>query len=230
MMSGMPSFAGFPPEARQFLRDLRENNRRDWFRPRKADFERWVKEPMVALGFELGLALEQYSPGHCFDPRRSVYRIYRDVRFSKNKDPYKTHAAMLFPAVDLGRHQGAGFYFHFSADDLLVGGGLYRPTSEGLRRIREKIAGDPETLRSIVTAASLRERFGGLQGDRLKRTPRGYSKDHPAADLLKYKQFLVGASMPAREIERPTISGLIDAHFRAAAPLMEYLNGALGTD
>ena len=207
--------------------DLRSNNRREWFQPRKADYERHVRGPLLQLVAELGVALTAHSPGYLCNPQRSVYRIYRDIRFSKDKSPYKTHAAAVFPPVDLGRHAGAGFYFHFSTDDLLVGGGLYAPDSSGLRRIREQIAADPSPLRAILSEDAFQRAFGGLEGQRLKRTPRGYPRDHPAADLLVYKQFLAGASVPAEEIEKPSIGGLIDRHFRLISPLLEYLNRPL---
>lgn len=220
-------FPGFPPEARQFLRDLRSNNRREWFQPRKPDYERHLRGPLLELVAELGIALTAHSPGYLCNPRKSVYRIYRDIRFSKDKSPYKTHAAAVFPPVGLGRHAGAGFYFHFSADDLLVGGGLYAPDSSGLRRIREQIAADPSRLRAILSDSEFQQAFGGLEGQRLKRTPRGYPRDHPAADLLGYKQFLAGASAPASEIEKPSIGRLIDRYFRLVSPLLKYLNRPL---
>jgi len=227
-MEGMRTgFGGFPPQARQFLRALHANNRRDWFRPRKAEYERYVREPLFELGNELGRALQRHSPEPCFDPRRSVYRIYRDVRFSKNKDPYKTNAAVVFPPSGLGRHAGASFYFHFSADELLVGGGLYRPTSDSLRRIRAKIADDPGSLRAILADANFRASFGEMSGDRLKSVPRGYARNHPAADLLAYKQYLAGATLPAKVIERPTVVEVVDQHFRAMAPLVSYLTRAI---
>ena len=222
-------FPGFPPEARQFLRDLSVNNNRDWFRSHKADYERHVREPLLALVEELGSALAEHSPGYLRDPRKSVYRIYRDVRFSKNKAPYKTHAAAVFPPLGLERHAGAGFYFHFSADALLIGGGVYAPGSNELRRIREQIAGDPAELRKILAAKPYRQAYAGLEGETLKRVPQGFPKDHPAADLLVRKQFLSGAQLSAEEIEKPTITALIDRHFRAIAPLLEYLNRPLRT-
>ncbi len=221
-------FPGFPPQARQFLRELRENNRRDWFQPRKADYLRFVRAPLVELGEVVGASLARHSPRHVFDSRRCVYRIYRDVRFAKNKDPYKTHAAVIFPPDGAARHEAAGFYFHFSADELLVGGGLYAPTSGGLRQVRQRIVEEAGQLRAILAERSFRRRFGSLQGQRLKRGPLGFPRDHPAADLLLHKQFLAGATLDAGEIERSTIAPLINEHFRALAPLLAYINRALG--
>ncbi len=220
-------FPGLPPEARRFLRDLRENNRREWFQPRKALFEKHVRQPLLQLVDEAGRALAEHSPGFLLDPPKSVYRIYRDIRFSKDKSPYKTHVAAIFPPVGIPRHGGAGFYFHFSADELLIGGGLYRPASPDLARIRSQIAADPDELRAILGAPAFQAAFSGLDGERLKRAPRGFPRDHVATDLLVYKQFLAGATMPASEVERPSIGPLLDSHFRALGPLVAYLNRPL---
>ena len=221
------AFPGFPHEARQFLRDLTAHNDREWFKAHKPDYDSFVREPLLALAGELGAALAEHSPGYLSDPRRSVYRIYRDIRFSKNKAPYKTHAAAVFPPLGLERHAGAGFYFHFSAEELLVGGGVYAPGSRELRSIRQQIAEDPAELRTILGASAFRKAFGELEGERLKRVPQGFPKDHPAADLLVRKQFLAGTTLPADEIERPTLAPLIDRHFRTISPLLAYLNRPL---
>ena len=220
------TFPGFAPEARQFLRELKANNNREWFQAHKPDYEDFVRGPLLELVLEVSMSIAEHSPGHDIDPRKSVYRIYRDVRFSKNKDPYKTHAAAVFPPTGLERHAGAGFYFHFSADELLVGGGVYAPPSDILRRIRGQIASDADELRDILAAADYRKLYSGLEGQRLKRTPRGFAPDHPAADLLVYKQFLSGATLSAEVIEQPSISAVLDRYFRALAPLLAYLNRA----
>lgn len=221
------TFPGFQPEARRFLRELALNNKRDWFRARKPDFERFVRNPLLKLVEQLGDAIAGYAPGYERDPKRSVYRIYRDIRFSRNKDPYKTHASAVFPPVGLPRHGGAGFYFHFSADELLVGGGLYAPGGPALQRIRQQIAANPDELRAILQEKAFGRVFGGLEGQQLKRSPRGYPRDHPAVDLLVFKQFLAGAKLPAGLIEEPSIGELVDQHFRIIAPLLEYLNRPL---
>ena len=108
-----------------------------------------------------------------------------------------------------------------------MGGGVYAPPPDTLRRIRAQIAADPDELRGILAAAGYRKCYSGLEGQRLKRTPRGFPPDHPAADLLVYKQFLSGVTLPADAIEQPTIGSLLDRYFRALAPLMAYLNRAV---
>lgn len=220
-------FPGFGPEARQFLRDLGRNNNREWFQANKKVYEETLRKPLLELAGELGNALAEYAPGYLADPRRNVYRIYRDVRFSKNKDPYKTHAAAVFPPLGLDRHAGAGFYFHFSADELLVGGGVYAPGSPELRQIRRQIAADPDELRALLAAEAFRSTFGELEGATLKRIPQGFPRGHPAADLLVRKQFLAAATLAGEEVERPGIGALLNQHFRAIAPLLEYLNRPL---
>lgn len=220
-------FPGFEPEARAFLRALGENNHRPWFQARKARYERYVRRPMLQLVGELGMALAEHSPGHLQDAHKSVYRIYRDVRFTRDKSPYKTHAAAVFPRVGLPRHACGGFYFHFSADELLVGGGLYAPGPLELSRIRRQIAEDPDELRSLLAEPEFRQRFGDLDGKRLKRSPVGYRRDHPANDLLVYKQFLAGAKLPAESVEKVSIGPVIDHLFRTIAPLIGYLNRPL---
>ncbi len=220
-------FPGFGPEARQFLRDLGRNNNREWFQANKKIYEETLRKPLLELTGELGNALAEYAPGYLADPRKNVYRIYRDVRFSKNKDPYKTQVAAVFPPLGLDRHAGAGFYFHFSADELLVGGGVYAPGSPELRQIRRQIAAAPDELRAILAAEAFRSTFGELEGTTLKRIPQGFPRDHPAADLLVRKQFLAGATLAGEEVERPGIGALLNQHFRALAPLLEYLNRPL---
>ena len=157
-------FRGFPPAARQFLRDLRENNNREWFKARKADYERHVRHPLLQLVEEIGNSIPRYAPGYLQDPRKSVYRIYRDIRFSRNKQPYKTHAAAIFPPVGLPRHSAAGFYFHFSPEELLIGGGLYAPALPNcdgyagrLRRTRTNCAGSCRTRPSRERSPASRE-------------------------------------------------------------------------
>ncbi len=222
-----PRFKGFSPDARKFFRDLAANNNRDWFLKNKARYEERVRAPLIELAYELGTELDHYSPGYVTDPKKAVYRIYRDVRFSKDKRPYKTHAAAVFAFRGPDKHAGAGYYFHFSTDDLLVGGGVYAPGSSELLNIRRRIAADPNELREIVENRTFKKLFKEIEGEKLKRIPKGFPREHPAADLLVYKQFLAGAVLPASEIESPCVSKTIAKHFKAIAPFIQYLNRAI---
>src|SRR3989442_4724376 len=147
-----PGSAGFPPEAMTFFRGLKKNNTREWFQPRKESYEQNVKAPMVELVGALMRRLADIAPEHVADPNKAIYRIYRDTRFSKNKIPYKTHIAAVFPRRDLEKHGGAGYYFSVSPDEIEVGGGVYMPSPEDLRMIRHHLAENHEEFRRIAAA------------------------------------------------------------------------------
>ena len=132
-------FAGFPPETRKFLRNLKRNNRREWFQPRKETFDQVVKAPMTELVLALGEALRDVAPELNTDPKKAVYRIYRDTRFSKDKTPYKTWAAAVFSPRGFPKHAAAGAYFHIGPDEILAGGGIYAPGATELRTLRGHI-------------------------------------------------------------------------------------------
>ena len=227
----MPTrFPGFPSETLPFLRDLKANNNRDWFLPRKPVYEEKVKAPMVELVLALGEELRDFGTDLVTAPDKAIYRIYRDVRFSKDKSPYKTHVAAVFSARGLDKHAGAGLYFHVSPDELLVGGGIYRPGSRELLAIRQHIATDHEALRAICKDRTFRRFFGQMTGERLKRIPKGFAPDHPATDLLVYKQLLATGQLDPTISETPRLFQELVKRFRAIEPLIVYLNSALADD
>ena len=224
----MPArFSGFPPQTLQFLRDLKANNNRDWFHPRKALYEEHVKAPMVECVLALGEELSNFGNDLVTAPDKAIYRIYRDVRFSKDKSPYKTHVAAFFGPRGLDKHAGAGLYFHFSPDELLVGGGVYAPGSQQLLAIRQQIAAQHEKLRAILKDRTFRRLFGEMSGECLKRIPKGFPPDHPAADLLVYKQFLAGARLDPKVVETPRFFKQLVRSFRAVEPFIVFLNSPL---
>ena len=220
-------FPGFPPETLKFLRGLENNNERDWFNARKSVYEQSVKAPMIALVEALGEQVEALAPDFETNPSKAVYRIYRDVRFSNDKRPYKTHVSALFRHKKLPKHAGAGFYFHFSPKELFVGGGVYMPGSKELLAIRKRISADPDELRKILKAAAFKRAFGEIQGEKLKRIPQGFSPDDPAADLLVHKQFLASDQLDPKLVESPKLQPELLKRFKALAPLVEYLNQPL---
>ena len=169
----------------------------------------------------------RFAPEMIASPKVSAYRIYRDTRFSKNKSPYKTHVAAVFPRSGLGKHEGAGFYLHVDPSEVFVGGGLYMPLPEDLNTLRNHIAEDPETLLGIINSRQFRKIFGKLQGEQLSRVPRGFPADHPAADYLRYKQFLAARSFPAGVALTPRFYKIILETFRAMLPLVRFLNEPL---
>src|SRR6185503_3909232 len=140
----------FPKEGLQFLRSLKRNNNREWFQEHKSIYETRVKQPLEGLIDALASDFERFAPEMIASSKVSAYRIYRDTRFSKDKSPYKTHVAAVFPRSGLGKHEGAGFYIHISPSELLVGGDLYMPQREDLIAVSQKIAGDEASLLKIV--------------------------------------------------------------------------------
>ncbi len=221
-------FAGFPPETLRFFRQLKRNNTRDWFAGHKPVYEEKVKKPMFELVEALGGILSGLAPELNTDPKRAVFRIYRDTRFSPDKTPYKTQVAAHFRPRSAANRTYAGLYFHVSPGELLVAGGVYMPGSTELREIREYIAGHAKELRFILRSARLNEFYGGLQGDQAKRPPRGFLPSHPDMDLLRYKQFIVWAEKPDIFAETPELFSWLVEGFVAALPLIRYLNTPLG--
>jgi uncharacterized protein (TIGR02453 family) len=224
----MPSAAPrFNAETLRFLRALKRNNRREWFLAHRDDYELHVRQPMTAIVERLAVDFRAFAPEVVASPKASMYRIYRDTRFSQDKRPYKTHVAAVFPTRGLPKHEGAGLYFHVSPDEIWIGGGMYAPQTPQLQAVREHIAGHLERLRAIVESPSFRKRVGSLEGDRLLRVPRGFPKDHPAADYLKHRNFLAGAEFePALAASPRFYSTLLDV-FRRVAPLARFLNEPL---
>src|SRR3972149_5640418 len=142
----------FPSATVRFLRALKRNNRRPWFNARKEQYEAEVRAPMIAIVEQLALDFREFAPELVASPRLSLYRVYRDTRFSANKAPYKTHIAAIFPWRGLPKHEGAGLYFHVSPDEVWIGGGMYSPQTAQLHAVREHIAGNLQHLRTIVEA------------------------------------------------------------------------------
>lgn len=213
----------FPPEALTFLSELKKNNRRPWFQARKAEYERSLKEPMAEIVQELARTFRRIAPEIVVDPKTSTYRIYRDTRFSPDKTPYKTHIAAVFPVRGLAKSSGPGFYFHLSPEELLVGGGIYSPDPELLRAVREHIAHQPKAFLGIVESKAFRAAFGKLEGERLRSMPKGFSVDHPAAEYLRYKQFLFGAVYPPKIALSPKLVPKLLETFRKGLPLIRFL-------
>ena len=210
-----------------FLRALTRNNDREWFRSRKDDYERHVRGPMIALLARLAGDLPRFAPELVSDPRVCLYRIYRDTRFSDDKTPLKTHIAAHFPARAFPRNAGAGLYLEVAPKWVWIGGGLYMPSSAELRAIREHIAETHPALRRAVRARAFRDAVGALGGEQLARVPRGYARDHPAAEYLRYRQFLAGREYEAEFAVGPTFYPELLRVFRAVAPLVRFLNSPL---
>lgn len=231
-------FGGFRPGAFTFLRGLRKNNRRDWFELHRETYEREVLTPMKALVEELDVRFAALAPEFVGDPKRSLFRIYRDVRFSKDKSPYKAHAALWIYHRAPGRgvggevEGGAGFYLHVEPGASLVAGGLWMPPSPSLAKIRERFDEDLAGWEAAVGSPAFRRRFVRLDdeddGVLLKRLPRGYAEGHPAEKWLRFKSFTAGRAYSDEEILSPKLVDRAMSDFAVMVPMVRWLNLALG--
>ncbi|MSO81763.1 MAG: DUF2461 domain-containing protein [Acidobacteria bacterium] len=210
-----------------FLRALKRHNDRDWFRGRKPQYEEHVRGPMVALLAQLSADLPRFAPELIADPRVSLYRIYRDTRFSDDKSPLKTHIGARFPSKGFPRGEGSGLYLQVAPAGVWIGGGLYMPQASDLRLIRAHIAAHHRTLHRTVTGPSFRRAVGELGGEQLSSMPRGYLKEHPAAHYLRFKQFLAGREFEAEFATSDRFYAELLRVFRAVAPLVRFLNTPL---
>lgn len=217
----------FPPEGLEFLRRLKRNNRRPWFQKHRDEYETYVRAPMVEFVLALRQDLARFAPEIIADPALSLYRIYRDTRFSKDKKPYKTHAAAVFPRQGLPKHAGAGFYFHIGAEEVWMGGGIYMPGREELLGIREYLAERHAAYRAIIESPAFRRRFGAVEGEKLSRVPIGFRSDHPAAEYLKYKQWYAGCQYEPEFACSPRFYRTLLDCFRTLLLFVRFLNEPL---
>ena len=230
-------FRGFRPAAFRFLRDLARNNEKTWFEAHRDVYEREVRGPMRLLVEALDAELGSIAPEIVGDAKRSMFRIHRDVRFSRHKSPYKTNAGAWFYNRDAGRKVGrdgegggAGFYFHIDPTSCFVAGGLWMPARPALLRVREAIAAQPAALARLTSPPGFRRRFvDGLREDpKLRRVPRDFPPDHPAADWLKLQSFTAAASIEPRVVTSPRLIDRLCRDAELLTPLVRWLNRALG--
>ncbi len=236
MANNPAPFEGFTPAAIQFLADLARNNDRAWFQPRKAEYERLLKEPLEALCIALDERFRARGIPLRADAARSPFRIYRDVRFSKDKSPYKTAVAASFAWAGAGGDvaegrshtenvHASGGYFHLQPGEIFVGGGVWHPEPSWLAAFRERVANHTDEFRAIVEAPAFVETFGPISddGESLKRVPPGYPADHPAADLLRKKNVTFGRRLSDDEALSAALPTVIADAFHVGTPLMRYL-------
>jgi uncharacterized protein (TIGR02453 family) len=228
-------FTSIRPAAIRFLTGLKKRNSKPWFEANRAVYETEVRGPLKALVEEVDVLLARVAPEIVGDPRRSIFRIHRDVRFSRDKSPYKTNAACWFYHHDAGRAVGgeslggAGFYFHFSPTEVFLGGGIWMPQRESLNRLRQALADDPKSFEKIVLAPSFKRRFGKMDEEAvLKRMPRGFSEDHPAAKWLRFQSFTAGRELSRRQLHSPRLPQQLARDYQTMTPFIRWLNGALG--
>lgn len=243
------AFTGFRPEAIHFLADLAAHNDRAWFQPRKTDYERLLKEPLEALCSALAERFAARGIPLRADPARSPFRIYRDVRFARDKSPYKTNVGASFPwaeGQDAGGGAGAGEgtagggtggggtgvggtgvggYFHLAPGEVFFGGGMWHPEPARLAAFRRTVADHPGRVHEALEDPGFVEWFGSIGGDRLKRTPTGYPADHPEADLLRLKDVVFSRRLSDEEAGSPDLPDRLADGLAAATPVFRLLAG-----
>ncbi len=224
MPRSSPRFPGFPPAALSFFSQLEKNNRKEWFEKKKELYDEQVKTPMIALVEALGQEMLRFAPDYIPEPKKAVFRIYRDVRFSKDKTPYKTNIAASLWRQSLGKNDGASFYVSLDHKELLVAGGVYMPSPEHLKILRLHIAERYETLRKILANRKRIQLAGELQGDSATRLPKGFLPGHPAEDLLKRKMYIQWVTLDPKLALRPEVLAELSKRMAAMTPLVEFLN------
>jgi len=222
--SAVPYFA---PEALKFLRNLARHNDREWFQPRKAQYEELLKEPMLAVIRKITDAMLDFAPQHVRPAEKSMFRIYRDTRFSHDKRPYKTHVAAWWTHTGLDKTSGAGYYFHVSPKEVIVAAGAYMPEKDQLAAIRHWMLEHHGEFRRLLQSAAVRRTFVEFEGNALTRPPKGFPADHPAMDLVRCRQWGLSATLPPETALDPKLAQTIVRHFKLAAPIVDALNAPL---
>jgi uncharacterized protein (TIGR02453 family) len=220
----------FSPALFEFLRDLRANNDREWFLANKDCYDSAVREPMLQFIADMGPRLEKISPHFVADPRPvggSLFRIHRDVRFSRDKSPYKTHASAQF-RHEAGRDVHApGFYFHLEPGNVFAACGLWRPDADSLRKVRAAIMAHPRSWERAISARAFRAKWR-LEGDSARRPPAGCDPKHPFIEDLKRKDFVAVTAFSESQACGPQFIDEFAEACQLASPFMRFLTTAVG--
>jgi uncharacterized protein (TIGR02453 family) len=223
-------YASFDPETIRFLEELAANNNREWFKEHKARYEEDVLD--VALRFIQSMQdpLADLAPHFVAIPTRmggSLMRVYRDTRFSKNKTPYKTNIGIQFRHEQAKDVHSPGYYVHVDPEQVFVGVGMWRPDSEPLRGIRERISAKPAEWKRVMGDRSFKRQFV-LGGESLMRPPRGFDKDHECIDDIRRKSFIAVRELEVEDCLKPQFQRTVESSFRTAEPFMRFLCKAVG--
>lgn len=219
----------FSPKVFAFLRDLKRHNRREWFLENKARYEEVVKEPSLQFIAAFEAHLMKISPEFLAIPKAvggSLFRIQRDIRFSKDKSPYKTHVGIRFLHRDAKNVHAPLFYLHLEPGGSFAGIGVWHPEPATLEHIRQAIVDDPRAYRKVAQAPRFLERFE-VVGDSLQRPPRGYDPGHPLIEDLKRKDFVASCPLAEKDVVQPGFDGSLAEIYRAGAGYVRYLCRAL---
>jgi len=225
----MPTNPRLSPKTFKFLKDLAENNNRDWFQANKQRFEDELREPALQFVRDFGPYLEDISPFFRADDRKSggsMFRIYRDTRFSKDKSPYKTYTGLQFRHEQGKDAHCPGYYLHLQPKEFFVGVGIWHPDGDTLKMIRAAIDADPERWKKVSRAKSFTKTFA-LSGDSLKRAPKGYEVDHPLIGDLKRKDFIAVTQLTQKQVTGPGFIKDFAKMCHTGSPLVQFLCDAI---
>lgn len=223
-------FNGFPPDLIKFLKELAKNNNREWFHENKPRYISSVADPMSDFIMAMGDRLDKYADCFVADPRRhggSMFRIYRDTRFSKDKRPYKEHIACHFRHSAGKDAHAPGFYMHIEPTEALIGAGVWMPPNDVLFKIRTAIVEKDKQWEKITKSKTLKKYFSGVEGDGLKRPPRSFDPEHRFIEDLKRKSFFISRTVDPDMVLTSEFVTEVNKTYKAAAPLMEFLTKSL---
>lgn len=206
------------------MRQLKQNNNREWFAQNKETYQQQLELVEVFTAGLLNM-MNTHDVIETPSAKKALHRIYRDIRFSKDKTPFKTNWSGNFKRA--GKHRRGGYYFHLEPGNTFVGGGFWAPNAPDLKRIRDDIAFDASPLQKIINSTEFKTTFGVLEGEQLKTAPKGYAADHEAIDLLRYKQFLVRKRFTDAEALQPDFLNRASDTFKAMRPFFDYMSDVL---
>lgn len=207
----------------QFLKDIEKNNTREWFAENKPRYEAaWKEAKAFAAAVEAGLNKKDVIE------KSKVFRIYRDVRFSKNKAPYKSTIGIGFTRAGASRR--GGYYLHIEPGNIFAGGGFWAPSPADLKRIRDEFQADAKPIRKIIATKKFKDYFGGLHGEEVKTAPKGFSKDDPNIDLIRKKSFTVSRQFSDKELLQDDFMKEVVKTFEAMRPYFDYMTEVLTTN
>lgn len=226
----MPPFKGLPKDFFVFFKELAANNERAWFEENKQRYKDVVLAPLSDFIAAMAPRVAKITKHIVCDPRPnggSMFRIYRDVRFAKDKSPYKTNAGVHFRHA-LGRDAHVpGFYMHFAPDEVFFGGGIWMPEPPALNKVRRAIADEPKSWKKVVDDRVFKTKFNGVEGEALSRPPKGFDAEHPYIGDIKRKSFFAMHQSSPKVAGSPALLDDVEATFRAAKPLMQFVCKAL---
>lgn len=226
--STQQAFTGFTPKAFTFLKKLKKNNNREWFQLHKEEYLTQVQLPMQLLIQELAQSSAPVMKTVFFNPKKNILRVYRDTRFSADKTPHKTYIAAQFKTSPIKRQEPmSGWYLHIEpGGEVFMGAGLYMPSSNQMRKVRQLIMDKPDDFLKVMKAPAFKKRFPSLYGEKMKTKPKGVSADHPMIEYMRYKHWFVLKYYSEKDVMSRKFIRLLTEDFAASWPLVQWLEKA----